>query len=69
MIMHQPGKFIKKEIEMPTPQADQVVVKIEYCGICGSDMHFFTDGRIGNRQAPPNFILGHESAGTVIEVG
>ena len=69
MIMHQPGKFIKKEIEMPTPHADQVVVKIEYCGICGSDMHFFTDGRIGNRQAPPNFILGHESAGTVIEVG
>lgn len=47
----------------------QVVVKIEYCGICGSDMHFFQNGAIGTRKAPPDFILGHESAGTVIEVG
>lgn len=37
--------------------------------ICGSDMHFFQNGAIGTRKAPPDFILGHESAGTVIEVG
>ena len=31
----------RTELEMPVAAADQVVVKIEYCGICGSDMHFF----------------------------
>ncbi|MFR5148515.1 MAG: hypothetical protein ACLTER_02440 [Ruminococcus sp.] len=30
----------RTELEMPVAAADQVVVKIEYCGICGSDMHF-----------------------------
>lgn len=69
MIMPEAKHFVKKEIEMPVAEADQIVVKIEYCGICGSDMHFFSEGRIGSRQAPPNFILGHESAGTVVEVG
>ena len=59
MIMPEAKHFVKKEIEMPVAAADQVVVKIEYCGICGSDMHFFSEGRIGSRQAPPNFILGH----------
>lgn len=59
----------RTELEMPVAAADQVVVKIEYCGICGSDMHFFQNGAIGTRRAPPDFILGHESAGTVIEVG
>lgn len=59
----------RTELEMPVAAADQVVVKIEYCGICGSDMHFFQNGAIGTRKAPPDFILGHESAGTVIEVG
>ena len=31
-----------------TPKADEVLVKIEYVGICGSDMHFFEAGRLGN---------------------
>ena len=69
MIMPEAKSFVKKEMEMPTANSGQVVVKIEYCGICGSDMHFFSDGKIGTRLAPPDFILGHESAGTVIEVG
>lgn len=59
----------KVEIDMPVAEADQVIVKIEYCGICGSDMHFFQNGAIGSRKAPKDFVLGHESAGTVVEVG
>lgn len=69
MKMPEKGHLIEVECEMPVAAADQVVVKIEYCGICGSDMHFFQNGAIGTRKAPPDFVLGHESAGTVMEVG
>lgn len=68
-IMPEKQHLLLAEEEMPVASAGQVVVKIEYCGICGSDMHFFQNGAIGTRQAPPNFILGHEVSGTVVETG
>lgn len=58
-----------KDIEMPVAKKDEVVVKIEYCGICGSDVHFYENGRIGNFVVEGDFILGHESAGVVESVG
>ena len=48
---------------------NEVVLKTEYVGICGSDAHFF---ELGERKGKPfdlPFILGHECAGTVVEVG
>lgn len=58
-----------KEVPMPTPGPDDVVVKIEYCGICGSDVHYYKDGRIGDYIVDGEFTLGHETAGTVYEIG
>lgn len=58
-----------KEVPMPVAGADDVIVKIEYCGICGSDVHFYKDGRIGNFVVEGEYVLGHEVAGTVYEVG
>lgn len=69
MRMPEKGHLVEVEGEMPKAADDQVVVKMEYCGICGSDMHFFQNGAIGTRKAPPDFILGHESAGIIVEVG
>lgn len=69
MIMPRPRQLEQMKCEMPAAGAGEVVVKIEYCGICGSDMHFFREGAIGYRKAPPNFVLGHESAGVVVETG
>jgi L-iditol 2-dehydrogenase len=46
----------------------QVLVKIEYVGVCGSDIHFFMDGHIADYWVEGDFILGHESAGTVTAV-
>ena len=54
---------------IPTPKDDEVLVKIEYVGICGSDMHYYEFGSIGNYIVKPPFVLGHESGGTVVEVG
>lgn len=58
-----------KEIPMPSPAPHEVVVKIEYCGICGSDVHFYNHGRIGDFVVEGDFTLGHEVAGTVHAVG
>ncbi|MBS6396723.1 MAG: NAD(P)-dependent alcohol dehydrogenase [Clostridiales bacterium] len=69
MRMPEKGRLVEVEEEMPKASEGQVVVRIEYCGICGSDMHFFQNGAIGTRKAPADFILGHECAGTVMETG
>ena len=42
---------------------------MEYCGICGSDVAYFTKGRIGRRKVTFPYILGHECAGKVICAG
>ncbi len=63
-------KMIVREIEMPRAGEEQVVVKMEYVGICGSDVHYFHSGRCGAYVVGEgDFMLGHECAGTVVEVG
>lgn len=62
----------KMEIEerrIPKIRPDEVLVKIEYVGVCGSDMHFFEAGRVGNWIVDRPLVLGHEGGGTVVEVG
>jgi len=58
-----------REIDMPVPKAGEVLVKLEYVGICGSDVHYFHDGRCGDAVVEGDFILGHECAGTVVGLG
>jgi len=55
-------------VDFPSPQAaaDEVVVRIHACGICGSDIHGW-DGSTGRRQPP--LIMGHEAAGEILSVG
>ena len=38
-------------------------------GVCGSDIHYYTTGRIGEQVVEFPFTVGHECAGTVVEVG
>lgn len=53
--------------DMPEMRAGYVKVKVEYCGVCGSDVHFYSSGEPEFPDVYP-FILGHEFAGTVVEV-
>lgn len=62
-------KLVIREVPMPEVKADQVLVKLEYVGICGSDVHYLEHGRIGDFVVEGDFILGHECAGTVVAVG
>lgn len=58
------------EVDSPEPDPDGVVVKTEACGICRSDWHGWSgDWRWLGVELDPGQILGHEPAGTVIEVG
>jgi L-iditol 2-dehydrogenase len=54
---------------VPTLDAKEVLVKIERVGVCGSDVHYFTDGHIGRYVVEKPMILGHESAGVIAAVG
>ena len=63
------GKMGYTTRPIPTPKEDEVLVKLEYVGICGSDMHYYETGAIGNYVVKPPFVLGHEPGGTVVEVG
>ena len=55
--------------EVPEPSRGQVLVKIAANGICGSDVHFYNDGRLGNFVVTKPYIPGHEASGTVVECG
>src|SRR5277367_3557877 len=55
-------------VDLPTPQPaeDELLIRIQACGICGSDVHCF-DGSTG-RRIPP-IVMGHEAAGLIHAVG
>ena len=63
------GKMGFEEREIPQVKEDEVLVKLEYVGICGSDLHYYESGAIGDYVGKPPFVLGHEPGGTVVEVG
>lgn len=57
------------ERDIPVPKEDEVLVRVEYVGVCGSDLHFYEKGAIGDVVVHPPFVLGHEVGGTVVELG
>lgn len=63
------GKMGFEERDIPKAKDDEVLVKLEYVGICGSDLHYYETGAIGDYVVKPPFVLGHEPGGTVVEVG
>jgi D-xylulose reductase len=51
------------------PGPDDVKIKVHSVGICGSDVHYYEYGKIGNFVLKEPMVLGHEASGTVIETG
>jgi (R,R)-butanediol dehydrogenase/meso-butanediol dehydrogenase/diacetyl reductase len=62
--LHQP--LALETLPDPEPAADQLVVKVGRCGICGSDLHMTEDPAYGCQHGD---VLGHEFAGEVVETG
>lgn len=68
-IMKEIGKMGFCERDIPTVKNNEVLVKLEYVGVCGSDLHYYENGRISNYVVETPFVLGHEASGIVVEVG
>ncbi len=66
LVLDHPGSVRVADVPDPTPQAGQVVVRVECCGICGTDLHIL-DGEFPPTPYP--ITPGHEFAGTVVARG
>ncbi len=55
--------------DVPRPKTDEVLVKVKAVGICLSDVHFLTAGRIGRFAVEKPLILGHECSGQIVDIG
>lgn len=59
-----------KDTEMPVIMKDtDVLIKMKVVGVCGSDVHYYTQGRIGSQVVDYPFAVGHEGAGIVEKTG
>jgi propanol-preferring alcohol dehydrogenase len=67
MVLEKPGTPLKlREIPLPTPGPDQVLLRVYACGVCRTDLHIL-DGELKHPKLP--LILGHQIVGTVVSMG
>jgi L-iditol 2-dehydrogenase len=53
----------------PDPAPGELLVRVQACGICGSDLHYFSEGGISGTPCVYPMVIGHEPTGTVVTVG
>ena len=64
-----PGQIVIEQRPVPTPAPREVLVEVTSVGVCGSDVHWYAHGRIGDLVVRSPLVLGHECAGRVAAVG
>ncbi len=70
LVLERQNELALREIDLPDEVGpDDVRISMHTVGICGSDIHYYTHGRIGPFVVEEPMVLGHEGAGTVLEVG
>ncbi|MCG7216257.1 NAD(P)-dependent alcohol dehydrogenase [Paenibacillus mucilaginosus] len=68
-VMHHIRDIRIEEVPVPVIAPDEVLVKVMAVGICGSDLHYYSHGRIGKYVVEKPMILGHECSGDIAAVG
>jgi L-iditol 2-dehydrogenase len=64
------SKLVIREINDLNPPADtEVLLRVNVVGVCGSDIHYYKEGRIGDQVVKYPFIVGHELAAQVVKTG
>ena len=63
-----PGLLLD-EVPVPVPADDEVLVRVEAASVCGTDLHIFRWDDWSRHRVRPPLTLGHELAGTVVEIG
>jgi D-xylulose reductase len=70
LVLERQHELALREIPLEAePGPGEVLIKLHTVGICGSDVHYYTHGRIGPFVVDAPMVLGHEAAGTVVELG
>lgn len=70
LVLERQGELTLREIPIAEEMGpDDVRIAVRTVGICGSDLHYYLHGRIGDFFVDQPLVLGHEAAGTVVEVG
>ncbi|MFC7643714.1 alcohol dehydrogenase catalytic domain-containing protein [Streptosporangium lutulentum] len=68
-VLQGAGKITLEERPRPTPGPRDVLVRVSSVGTCGSDVHYYEHGRIGDFVVESPLVLGHEPSGTVVAAG
>lgn len=68
-VLLRPGEIRVEQRQVPEPGPGEVLVRVRAVGVCGSDVHYYKEGRIGRRVVEKPLILGHECAGEVVALG
>jgi L-iditol 2-dehydrogenase len=68
-VLYAAGDLRIEDRPEPKPSEDEVLVEVAAVGICGSDVHYYDHGRIGDYIVVEPMIVGHESAGVIVDVG
>lgn len=67
MILESPGKpLVLKEVSVPKPGTEQMLIRIHACGVCRTDLHI-VDGELTSPKLP--LIIGHQIVGTIVQLG
>lgn len=70
LVLEAKDKLTLRDIDLPMDTGPGMVkIKLHTVGVCGSDVHYYTHGRIGPFVVNAPMVLGHEAAGTITEVG
>ena len=70
LVLERQHELALRDIDLPMETGPGTVkIKLHTVGVCGSDVHYYTHGRIGPFVVNAPMVLGHEAAGTVVEIG
>ncbi|MEH0582149.1 L-idonate 5-dehydrogenase [Streptomyces sp. B21-108] len=65
-VIHGQGDLRVEELASPAPGPGEVLVAVRYGGVCGSDLHYWRHGGVGDFRLEEPMVLGHEVVGTVL---
>jgi len=68
-VLYAPGDVRVEDVPVPEPGEREVLVEFRAVGVCGSDVHYYEHGRIGDYVVDHPLILGHELSGRISAVG
>lgn len=69
LLIHAAHDLRMEEVAEPEYNADEVLIRLGAGGICGSDLHYFAHGGVGDFRLQQPMVLGHEVSGEVVAVG